>query len=105
MTPVQLWIYGLNCLHDNSAFQDLDEPDTIDTYGIDFEGPLPSELYSGQTWRDVASDVPHISCPLEEDQLNYLNSLINPLAISSCYGVDIYINTVKIVENMSSSIE
>ena len=105
MTPEQLWIYGLCHLSNCSEYQELEDSGNISVYGIDYEGLLPSEQYSGETWRDNAVTVPPISCPLQENQLNHLKSIINPLAVSTCYGIDIYIETVEIVESMCSSAE
>lgn len=98
MTPAQLWVYGLNQLGNNNHEQYVDNLG-VNTYGIDFEGPLPSERYNGETWRDNGVEVPPIMCPLGETQLNYLSSAINPLEVSSSYGVDIFIRTVQMVES------
>lgn len=100
MTPVQLWVYGLNHLHNTSTPDALGQS-SINAYGIDFEGPLPSARYNGETWREVAVEVPQILRPLSEEQFDHLSSVINPLTTSSCYGIDLYIRTVQIVENMS----
>ena len=58
-------------------------------------------MYNGETWREVAVEVPPIICPLGEAQFNHLSSVINPLTTSSCYGIDLCIRTLQIVENMT----
>jgi hypothetical protein len=97
MTPVQLWVSGL---HNTITPNDLGQSN-MNAYGIDFEGPLPSARYNGETWRDIAMKVPQIVCPVSEAQFNHLRSIINPLTASSCYGIDLYVRTVQIVENIS----
>ena len=62
----------------------------------------------GETWREVAVEVPTIICPLGEAQFNHLSSVqssqfsYNPLTTASCHGIDLnYIRTLQIFENMT----
>ena len=97
MTPIQLWVSGVM---NTSTLNDL-EQSNVSAYGIDFEGPLPSARYNGETWQDVSVEVPEIMCPISEAQLHNLSSTINPLSESSCYGIDLYVQAVQIIENIS----
>ena len=97
MTPIQLWVSGVM---NTFTLNDL-EQSNVSAYGIDFEGPLPSARYNGETWQDVSVEVPEIMCPISEAQLHNLSSTINPLSESSCYGIDLYVQTVQIIENIS----
>jgi transposase InsO family protein len=100
MTPVQLWVSGSNNLLRNTVTPNDLGQSNLNGYGIDFEGPLPSARYNGETWRDIAVEVPQILCPVNDAQYRHLSSIINPLTSSSCYGIDLYVRTVQIVENI-----
>ena len=96
MTPLQLWTYAqaihqreVSCTEDNTAL-----------CGIDYEGPLPSAEFDGDTWNDTAVEVPEIPCPLGEEALTTLKSAVNPLEQSACHGVDVYIRTLEVVESL-----
>lgn len=99
MTPVQLWVSGLSFSRGAYILEGT-ELSSVNGYGIDFDGPLPSARYGGDTWRDNAVDVPEILCPLSELQLDQLCSHINPLAESSSHGIDLFIRTVEVVEQL-----
>ena len=99
MTPVQLWVLGLSSSHSTYIMDNL-ELTSVNAYGIDFDGPLPSAGYSRDTWRDNAVEVPEIPCPLSEVQLQQLHSQINPLGESSCHGIDLFIRTVQIMQEV-----
>ena len=96
MTPIQLWLYGLNSVNNHTSTLEVE----LNTYGIDFEGPLPSQMYDGETWNDISIEVPPIVCPSNENQLNFISSAVDPLAISSVYELDIYLNTVQTVHDL-----
>jgi hypothetical protein len=101
MTPNQLWVYGLNQVH--SGHIPTSEPTSANMYGIDFEGPLPSQIYNGETLNEISVYVPPVASPLNDSQLNLLHSIVDPLASSSSHGLDIYLNTVQIIHNMLQS--
>ena len=100
MTPVQLWVSGLNNL--DAATEEISNSAErcMDAYGIDYEGPLPSERIDGETWNENSVEVPEIACPVSDAQVQQLRTIINPLGASSSYGIDIYVRTVQLVDNM-----
>ena len=100
MTPMQLWVYGLSQLPSN--FQPQPQ-ENIFMYGIDFDGPRPSEMYNGDTWNEISVEVPPINCPLNEEELNYLNIHVSTLPESSSYGIDTYLNVLQEVQNLVGS--
>ena len=101
MTPAQLWVYGLNQLG-SGHIATLEEAN-FNMYGIDFEGPLPSEMYDGETFNEFSIDVPPVANPLNDSQLSLLSSTVDPLVLSSSYGLDIYLNTVQLVTDLVQS--
>ena len=50
MTPIQLWVRSLSSVHGTCISEEI-ELSSVNTYGVDFDGPLPSARYSGETWR------------------------------------------------------
>ena len=102
MTPVQLWVSGLNNLHASGALTNSAE-NNLDAYGIDYEGPLPSERIDSETWNENSVEVPEIACSLNDAQLNHLRMMVNPVDTSFSYGIDIYFRTVQFVHDMPRS--
>ena len=101
MTPIQLWLTGLPTCQSAAELTLNDE--NILSYGIDYNGPLPSFEYDGDTWNDMSVQVPEIPCPLtDENAYDAMTSRINPLQYSSCYGIDIYTRTVEIVHELQA---
>ena len=86
-----------NRLDDNHATL---EETNYNMYGVDFEGPLPSQRYDGETFNEIVIEVPPVASPLNDNQLSLLSSTIDPLASSSSYGLDIYVNTVQMVHDL-----
>lgn len=99
MTPTQLWMYGVNLYH---LDQDVQEGEII-SYGIDFDGPLPSEEYDGETFNEESVEVPEIPCPLSRESYDVFKSQINPLDHSDCYGVDLYLKAVETAHGLLNS--
>ena len=94
MTPVQLWEYGLaTCQREFEPTQN-----DVSMYGVDHNGPLPSSQYSGDFLNDTSVQVPQITCPLTDAALQSFQSTLNPMEESSCYGIDIYLNSLETVE-------
>ena len=91
-----------NNLHASGALTNSAESN-IDAYGIDYEGPLPSERIDGETWDENAVEVPEITCPLYDAQLNHLRMMVNPVDTSFSYGIDMYFRTVQLVHDMLCS--
>eukprot|EP00731_Ephydatia_muelleri_P005074 Em0002g1250a len=81
LSPLQLWMEGIL-----QANEDVDE-----LYGIDYEGPLPEVEEDG----DVS--VPTISTSITEDEFEDLCLMIDPMATSHNYGIDIYLEVLHYV--------
>ncbi len=94
-------MYGLNQLGGGYIIT-LEEANFY-MYGIDFEGPLPSEMYDGEIFNEFSIDVPPVANPLNDSQLSLLSSMVDPLVLSSSYGLDIYLNTVQLVTDLVQS--
>ena len=60
------------------------------TYGVDWEGPVPSEEHE-------SVDVPEIELQNKEEMLILLNERVNPLAESNIYGIDLYMTVRMLV--------
>ena len=70
----------------------------INAYGIDWDGPLPDEADS-----DEAVDVPEVPGLLEPNQLQVLINSVDPLQQSEAYGIDLYVETKRIVHDLFNS--
>ena len=101
MTPIQLWVYGLSQLPNN--FQPQLQVD-FSMYGIDFDGHRPSEMYSGDTWNEICVEVPSVGCPLNEEELHYLNLYVGALEESTSYGIDTYMSVLQVVQNFAGPV-
>ena len=74
-------------------FQIIDE-----LYGVDFDGPHPSEEYDGPISSSETSsvEVPQTEMPITTEVRHQLRT-INPLEESEVYGVDIYLEVLEIL--------
>lgn len=70
----------------------------IDSYGIDWDGPLPDEADCDET-----VDVPGLPRLLDPGQLEVLVNSVDPLQRSEVYGIDLYVETKRIVHNLLNS--
>ncbi|CAL8315337.1 unnamed protein product [Arctogadus glacialis] len=89
LTPNQLWHVGqsLNPVVDP-------EPEGILIPEIEWEeSGFTNEPHSGV-------NVPTLDIPLLDPEIMQLQENIDPLQESECFGVDIYLNTVRYVENL-----
>lgn len=67
-----------------------------DTYtGVDWDGPLAYYITC-----DSGVEVPAVDIPLTSDELDMLCQEINPLAESTEYGMDIYMNCLQHVQRL-----
>ena len=98
MTPAQLWIYGLA---NYRGEWEVPEENTS-SFGVDYDGPLPSNEYDGETWNDVSVQLPEIHCPLSSAAFDRMKCIVDPLEESSCYGIDVYIKSLDIVDELST---
>ena len=88
-TPNQLFIIGQ--LYDpNSNIPEI----VTDSYGIDFEGPASSEISENRIDTVPLDDI------LDETDLQQVLQEIDFAAPSDSFGIDIYIRTLKLVENI-----
>ena len=77
------------------SFQQAD----IEDYGIDWEGPPPSEAWDGPLHSTNESVViPQTSLPFSLETYEELASAIDPCQYSEFQGVDIYIQTLTFIE-------
>jgi hypothetical protein len=58
-------------------------------FGIDWDGPMPENV------TDETVEVPSIPCLLTDCDYAELCTNINPLATSSNYGIDIYLDCLE----------
>lgn len=57
----------------------------MEAYGIDWDGPLPQLEPCEST-----VDVPETQSVLSDKEMFRLLSLVDPLALSDCHGIDLY---------------
>ena len=98
---MQLWIEGMQN-YQTMQPSDLSGED-IEHYGIDWEGPLPSERYDGPTYGKLDVSVPIIHCSLSDDQIDQFVSAVDLLAESSSHGIDLYLNARDCLESLLSN--
>jgi len=101
MTPVQLWVNGLLQLRrsNHRVVQELRERVDIENYGIDWEGPSPSEEWGGPLGStDESVVMPETSLPLSLETSEELARTIDPCQYSEFQGVDIYMQTLTFIE-------
>ena len=71
----------------------------LNGYGIDWDGPLPSQEWDGQHQDDNRTvEVPCTLFPLSQHVLEHLQRTIDPLRNTQYHGVDIYMEVVCILE-------
>lgn len=71
---------------------DILKPDP-NSYSIDLHNPLP--LHEDT----VEVEVPEVNNPLTADELGTFRTIVDPLAQSSEYGVDLFVRTACYVAN------
>ncbi|XP_073237665.1 uncharacterized protein [Porites lutea] len=92
-SPEQLWVSGMlrmaNSHH--TIGQEFRDPQVIDDdYGTDVDGPVPLEDH------DEYVDVPPTVINLGQNFQQQLQVTIDPLRDSDCYGVDIYLECIRL---------
>ena len=94
LSPYQMWINGV--IADRFAgftgVCDILKPDP-NSYSIDLHNPLP--LHEDT----VEVEVPEVNNPLTADELGTFRTIVDPLAQSSEYGVDLFVRTACYVAN------
>ena len=89
-THNQLFIIGQLSYDPNSNIPEI----VTDSYGIDFEGPASSEISENRIDTVPVDDI------LDETDLQQVLQEIDFVAPSDSFGIDIYIRTLKLVENI-----
>ena len=92
MTPNQLYAYGALQLQ-HSGLVALDFFDHVtEEYGLDDDGDSVNENST------EGVPIPRSAFHLTEEQLELLQSEVNPLQLSENYGIDIYLNTIEVID-------
>ena len=85
-TPYQMWLNGMMHERNPLAHSQLDDnPDDVEYYGYDPQGPSPLE-------DNGAVVVPEVRLDNNEEIRSFVLENINPLSPSHDMGVDIYVN-------------
>ena len=94
-SPYQMWVNGMMNEANPLAQEELDEtPDDLDYYGYDPEGPSPFE----ESENNVV--VPPINVAHASEIILQLQQTVDPLALSTEMGMDIYVEALQIVNNI-----
>ena len=89
MTPNQLWLLGQQNYQPQQV--DIDDSD-LTFYGVDFEGPLPSERYNDvMAINDMAVVLPDLAFAMPNEVFESLKAEVDPMADSDSNGIDIYL--------------
>lgn len=71
----------------------------LNAYGIDWDGPAPSEEWDGIVEDDsVIVQVPETFCALDSQGVQALARQVDPAEPSMYYGVDIYLNALSFMQ-------
>ena len=96
---LHLSLYLISVLHLHYCVAQLIKPTGECTrVWHDWDGPLPHEDNEADQ-----IEVPNYNCTLSEEQYRVLQDRISPLAVSSNYGIDLYTETLELVEDVLSS--
>ncbi|XP_055029219.2 uncharacterized protein [Misgurnus anguillicaudatus] len=89
LTPNQLWVMG-HIQHSTTEPEHLEQPAEDNT--IDWENVgIPHRSHYG-------IEVPEISSPFSPEEMEQLQTTINPKGPSQCFGRDIYLNMVQYIQ-------
>ena len=92
-TPYQIWMNGMMHANNPLAHGDVDgEPDDIQLYGYDPEGPSPSEEYNNVVVEAMSLDNRH---SIE----SYVLDVVDPLTQSTQVRIDLYIQALDLVRD------
>ena len=92
-TPYQIWMNGMMHANNPLAHGDVDgEPDDIQFYGYDPEGPSPSEEDNNVVVDPISLDNRH---SIE----SYVLDVVDPLTQSTQLGIDLYIQALDLVRD------
>lgn len=85
-SPLALWQTSLLAASNEPTVLD------IDSYGIDFDGPLPEVV------TDNNVEVPESAVQLTHEQLHNLEQMVNPISDDGNNGVCHFLETLRILE-------
>ena len=92
-TPYQMWLNGMMHERNPLAHSQLDDnPDDVEYYGYNPQGPSPLE-------DNGAVVVPEVRLDNNEEIRSFVLENINPLSPSHDMGVDIYVNALQLAES------
>lgn len=66
-------------------------------YGIDFDGPHPTEEFDGPSTNTLSVEVPQTEMPITQEAYLHLSRTIIPLRVSEFYGVDIFAEVLQCI--------
>ena len=92
-TPLTMWQTNMITMSDESPLVNAE------SYGIDYEGPAPEVV----TENNII--VPNCEVELNEEQFQFLENEIQPLADDGNNGVEHFLKAVDIVENFVNQLE
>lgn len=69
-------------------------------FGIDWDGPLPTEYINGETAEQAVIEIPMESAPISAEQFHQLELEVNPSDPSATYGIDLYVRTVEFLQRL-----
>lgn len=92
-SPYQMWLNGMMHERNPLAHAHLDDdPDDLECYGYDAQGPSPLEDNGGVVVSEVILDN-------NEEILSFVLENLDPLSPSNDMGVDIFVNALQLVKN------
>ena len=67
-------------------------------FGIDWDGPLPTEFFNGE---EEGVEIPPVNVPISEEQFYQLETQVNPNEPSRNYGIELYLRTIEFLAQMT----
>lgn len=98
-TPMQLWLMGMNSVAHSNLRVAQETFEQYETYGIDWNGPLPRGEWNGHVTENERVEVPEVNFTPSQQDLDRLKAVVNPMDHSDCYGLDLYLNTVSFIQS------
>ncbi|CAB4016554.1 PREDICTED: uncharacterized protein LOC107346750, partial [Paramuricea clavata] len=96
-SPLQLWIHG-SITNRNRGIEELWSQEDEYDYGVDWDGPPPSEPHDDRLSMIAQVEIPITNSPLSIANNNLLSNAINPLRESDVHGVDIYLEVLSFIQ-------
>jgi hypothetical protein len=92
-SPYQMWLNGMMHERNPLAHSQLDDnPNDLEYYGYDPQGPSPLEDNGGVV-------LPEVALANDEEIQSFVLANVNPLSPSNDMGVDIYMNALQLVQH------